>query len=121
MLPTLTIKEIRMILCYKKNSSAKKWLARKGIEIQDKGSKSEYVIQTDFEVARYGAYIKNPQKQHPNNWRDVLKAHENKDILSLIEFEANPNLKSARTKYKPVTSTELKISKDWDRELNIDN
>jgi hypothetical protein len=113
MLPTLTIKEIRLILGYKKNSSAKKWLARKGIEIQDKGSKSEFVIRSEFEMARYGNYIRKIQMQHPENWQDVLKAHENNDVLGLVDYKVNERKVHVAKEYNPTGKLEKLFAEEW--------
>jgi hypothetical protein len=118
MLPTLTIKEIRLILGYKKNSSAKKWLARKGIEIQDKGSKSEFVIRSEFEMARYGSYIRKIQMQHPENWQDILKAHVNNDLLSLIDYKANERKAQVAKEYTPTGKLEKHFVEEWEKSKN---
>jgi len=48
----LTMKEVAVILKYKKNCSARNWCTLRGIPIRhDSGSNRHYVLQADFEKA----------------------------------------------------------------------
>lgn len=116
MLKTLTITQVKQILQYKKNCSVYEWCQKNGVEVyRDNGSKRPYIISSEFEQSRYRKFIKKLQKQFPKTWRDVFKAHQSNDIISLAEFETNPISVKPISSYKVQGEIEKKLVAEWNK------
>jgi hypothetical protein len=102
---TIPIKELSHLLRITDIRSIRRWCNFNGVTLlKDTGSRSLYVMRSEYQAGRLKAFIKHLKEQHGDNWLKAYQAH--------VEF--NLELLSASKGIK--TTSQLKVKKGYQKD-----
>ncbi len=90
----LTLAEVADLLNIKDTRTAFKWcIENQVVVLSDKGTKRKYVMKSEFEAARLKLFIEHLKEKHGDKWQDAFEAHQNQDLLRLLELNQEGTVK----------------------------
>jgi hypothetical protein len=111
MVETMTLKEVSVVLDYKKIVSVEKWLKAHSVNIYEDEIGRRYVIQMQFEHARLKKFIEWLKGKFKDKWLEAFKAYSSQNMINVIEIEeGEESRKPVNTLgYKPLGKEEKKF------------
>lgn len=104
----IPLKELRQQLRLTDMRSVRRYCLQNGIAIlKDNGSRSSYVMRSDYEAGRMRAFIRLLKKRHGKDWIKAYQAHVdfNIELLSALQGASREDQSNKNTVITMVVNT----------------